>query len=150
MKYIFTLLFIVYALALFGQCEDRSRAGSVSLHLTTGYRTGFGGELGTQGLLNNFSAFIGLNITYTKGYKNTDSTISLAYVKVVYRFIQNYNEDLYVAGVIAPALINTDVELQSGVRILYVTGRNTAVSAEPLWHVKEKKLFINLNIHFLL
>ena len=103
-----------------------------------------------QGILSNFSGFLGLDITSAKSFKNKDSTVSLVYVKGLYRFYQSYTEDLYVAGVLAPAVMNTDFELLSGLRLLYITGTSTAVSVEPLWYLNEKKFHFNTNLHFLM
>ena len=150
MKQIFTLVLLITWQGLLAQCETRNLAGAVSLHLTTGSRNGMGGEMGLQGIGSNFSGFLGLDITSTQGIKGTDSTVSLAYVKGLYRFYENRNENLYFAGVLAPAFINTDFELLSGLRLLYVSGRNTAVSMEPLWYLNEKKVNLNINLHFLL
>jgi hypothetical protein len=150
MKKIFTAILLITSQCSFAQCETEGLEGSVSLHLTRGARNGFGGELGMQGMLSNFSGFLGMDVTYTKGFKGKDSTVSLSYIKGVYRFYQSNSESLYLAGVLAPALMNTDPEFLSGLRLLYVTGTSTAVSVEPLWYVNEKTFHFNINLHFLL
>jgi hypothetical protein len=150
MKKIFTAILLITYHCSFAQCKTLGLEGSVSLHLTADTRNGFGGELGMQGILSNFSGFLGMDVTSTKGFKDKDSTVSLFYVKGLYRFYQNYNEDLYFAAVLAPAVMNTDFEFLSGLRLLYVTGTNTAVSVEPLWYLSEKKFHLNINLHFLM
>jgi hypothetical protein len=133
------------------QCEEKSSAGSISFHFSMGKRNGFGGELGEQGILNNLSFFLGVDFSKTtKGYKGKDSTVSLVYVKGLFRFYQNHDEDFSVNGFIAPALLNTDFELLSGVRLLYVTGRMTAISVEPSYFLNEQKFCFNICVHFLL
>jgi hypothetical protein len=149
MKKIFTPILLFISYCSFSQCET-SAQGAVSLHLTRGAQTGYGGEMGFQGIDNRFSGFLGLDVTPVNGFKGKDSTVSLVYVKGLYRFYQNPAEDLYLAGVMAPAFLNTDFEFLSGLRLLYVTGRVTAVSVEPLWYVNQKQLHVNLNLHFLL
>ena len=150
MKKIFTAILLITSYGSFAQCSTSGLEGSASLHLTRGPRNGFGGELGMQGILSNFSGFLGLDITYTKGFKGKDSTVSLSYIKGLYRFYESEKEDLYVAAVLAPAVMNTDFEFLSGLRALYVTGVNTAVSLEPLYYVNEKKFHFNINLHFTL
>lgn len=150
MKRIFTAILLITGYSSFAQCNTSGLEGSVSLHLTRGPRNGFGGELGMQGMLSNFSGFLGLDITYTEGFKGKDSTVSLSYIKGLYRFYQNPNEDLQMAAVVAPAVMNTDFEFLSGLRVLYVTGVSTAVSVEPLYYVNEKKLHFNINLHLIL
>jgi hypothetical protein len=149
MKTIFTPILLIISYCSFGQCEI-SAQGAVSLHITKSAQTGYGGEMGFQGIENRFSGYLGLDVTPLKGFKGKDSTVSLVYIKGLYRFYQNASEDLYLAGVMAPAFLNTDFEFLTGLRLLYVTGRITAVSVEPLWYVNKKQLHVNLNLHFLL
>ena len=132
------------------QCEERLSAGSISFHFSTGNRNGFGGELGKQGILNSFSFFLGVDFSKTKSYKGEDSTVSLLYVKGLFRLYQNHDEDFSVNGFIAPTLLNTDFELLSGVRLLYVTGRMTAISVEPSYLLNEQKFYLSAGVHFLI
>ena len=151
MKKIFTAILMILGHCSFAQCESGNSIGSVSLHLTTtGKQNGLGGEMGLNGVLNHFSAFLGMDVTPLQGLKGKDSTVSLVYVKGLYQFYNNTTEDLYFSGLLAPAFMNTDFEMLSGLRFLYVSGRNTALSIEPLWYMKEKKIHINFNLHFLL
>lgn len=150
MKKIFTLILVITWQASIAQCESRSAEGALSLHLSRGPHTGWGGEIGLQGIGDNLSGFLGIDVTPTRSFKGADSTVSLIYVKGLYRMYESYSEQFYFSGVVAPAIMNTDFEFLSGLRFLYVTGRNTAVSAEPLWYFHEKKLHFNINLHFLL
>lgn len=132
------------------QCEERFSSGSISLTFSLGNRNGCGIELGQQGIAKHFSFFLGANVSRTENIERQDSTVFLIYVKGLFRLYQNNNEDFSINGFLAPALLNTEFELLSGIRFLYVTGRITAISVEPAYFLNEQKFYLSVGIHFLL
>jgi predicted cupin superfamily sugar epimerase len=143
MKKLLPLLIIVN-LSAFGQCEDRNSAGSASIH----YSGGYGVELGQQGMLNNTSFFLGIDLQKTQGFKG-DSTVSFLYGKIVQRFLQSADERFEVGVSIAPGFSNTDFDFAGGVRALYVVGKNAAVSIEPSYRMS-RGIGGYVSVHFLL
>ncbi|HEU5166806.1 MAG TPA: hypothetical protein VFU29_14755 [Chitinophagaceae bacterium] len=132
------------------QCEERFSSGSISFHVSIGSRNGCGIELGQQGIAKHFSFFLGANLSRTENIERQDSTVFLIYVKGLFRIYQNNNEDFSINGFLAPALLNTEFELLSGIRLLYVTGRITAVSVESSYFFDTRKFYWSTGLHFLL
>jgi hypothetical protein len=145
MKKIFSILLIVISMNALGQCETRNSAGSISLH----YSGGYGGELGQQGLLNNSSFFLGIDVRKQRTVEGSEVNESFIYGKIVQRFLQSTDERFEAGVSIAPGFYNTEFDLKAGVRLLYVVGSNAAVSVEPNYRIS-KGVGGFLNIHFLL
>jgi hypothetical protein len=145
MKKIFSILLIVVSMNAFSQCETRNSAGSLSLH----YSGGYGGELGQQGLLSNSSFFLGIDVRKQRTIEGNEVNESFIYGKIVQRFMQSSDERFEIGVSIAPGFYNTEFDCKGGVRLLYVVGRNAAVSIEPNYRISNGVGGF-LNIHFLL
>lgn len=148
MRKLLTLALIASTLWASAQhgCDMRKSTASLSLHIAQESQfTGYGIELGEQGLAGKVSAFLGFTSMKTRIAK-ADSSIKMATARILYCFNPEGMVKISPSGGIA--VREADLTYLVGVRILWVPVSNLGVSLEPLF--TREVLQARFSIHLLL